>query len=526
MSAAPAEAPPVPRPARARRRPVRAGWPPRWLTPVPAADLRRGDGDTYERLINATCRVTKDSVAAPAGQLLVMRPWQRQVLRHVYARRPDGFLRHRVALVGIARKNGKSGLGAGMALGGMLLGPAGGEVYSAAADREQARIVFNVAKKMVELDPHLSRVIKVFRDVLEVPATGTTYRALSAEVFTKDGLNPSKVIFDEVHAQPTRELWDVLAEAQGARREPLQIGITTAGKRTDRTGGDSVAYRLYQYGRAIARGEIDDPTFFMAWWEPEGGAEAPHREVATWREGNPGFDDLVSRADFESVVRRTPENTFRTKRCNQWVSSAQAWLPGGVWDGLADADRYPGGPPAGTRVLVGFDGSKSGDSTALIGITVEEKPHVFVIGLWEKDPDADAWRVPRAEVKAKVREAARTWDVPEIPWDDYMWQDAREELEDDGLPIEVFPQTPQRMGMATQRFYEVALEKGFTHDGDPRLARHVGNAVPKPTSGGLDRITKPDPSSPLRIDGAVTAVFTLDRVFWWLNQDGDGFNIW
>jgi len=496
------------------------------VTPVPRADLDRGDGDLYEQLINATCRVTKDSVAAPAGQLLVMRPWQRQILRHVYARRPDGRLRHRVALIGIARKNGKSGLGAGMAIGGMLLGPAGGEVYSAAATKDQAKIVFDVAKKMVELDPDLSQVIKVYRDVLEVPSTGTIYKALSAEAFTKDGLNPSKVVFDEVHAQPTRELWDVMAEAMGARVEPIMIGITTAGVRSGRDGGDSLCYQLYKYGRSIAQGEVDDPTVFMAWWEPREGPEAPHDAVASWREGNPGFGDIVSQADFESLVRRTPENTFRTKRCNQWVSSAKAWLPGGVWERLADPTRYPGGPPDGTRVLLGFDGSKSGDSTAVIGITVEPKPHVFVVGLWEKEAGDDSWRVPRGEVKAEIRKACRRWDVPELPWDDFMWQDAKEELQDEGLPIEPFPQSPERMGKATQRFEEAALEGDFTHDGDPRLARHIGNAMPKATAGGMARIVKPSPDSPLRIDGAVTAVFTYDRVAWWANQDDDGPNIW
>lgn len=515
-------------PAPKRKRPAaRGGWPPRWLTPVPAADLRRGDGELYERLIGATCRITKDSIAGPAGQLMSVRAWQRQVLRHVYARGPSGRLRHRTALIGIGRKNGKSGLGSGMAIGGLLLGPGGGEVYSCAATRDQAGIVFESAKRMVELDPHLSQVIKVYRNVLEVPATGTTYRALSAEAFTKEGLNPHKVIFDEVHAQPTRELWDVMQLAMGARVEPIMIGITTAGVRTDRTGNDSLCYGMYQYGVQIARGEVDDPTFFMSWWEPQDGPEAPHDEPRTWREANPGYNDLVSEADFMSVVRRTPENEFRTKRCNQWVATSRTWLPGGVWDGLAAPDRYPGGPPDGTRVLLGFDGSKSGDSTALIGVTVEAKPHVFVAGMWEKDPNDPKWRVPRREVVEAIHAGARRWDVPELPWDDYMWQDAREELEDDGLPVEPYPQTAERMGHATQRFYEAAIEGGFTHDGDPRLARHVTNATPKPTARGFARIVKEAPDSPKRIDGAVTAVFTLERAVWWHdNGINDGPNIW
>ncbi|MFB9378587.1 terminase large subunit domain-containing protein [Kineococcus gynurae] len=513
-------------PPRARRAPVKP-WPPRWLTPVPRADLRRSDGPLYSQLVNATCRITKDSVAGPAGHLIRLRPWQEQLHRHLFARRPDGLLRHRVGLIGIARKNGKSGIGSGTAIGSMLLGPAGGEVYSCAGDRDQASIVFNDAKKMVEADEHLSKAIKVWSKVLEVPATGTTYRALSADAFTKEGKNPSAVIFDEVHVQPTRELWDVMAQAQGAREEPLMIGITTAGVKTDRTGRDSLCYSLYQYGVQIALREIDDPTFFMAWWEPRAGADAPHDDPRTWREANPGFDDLVSAADFESVVRRTEENEFRTKRCNQWVSSARAWLPNGRFESLADPARYPGGPPEGTRVVLAFDGSKSGDSTALLGFTVEERMHMFVVGIWEKDHRDPNWRVPRGEVKQAVRAAARRYDVPEVSWDDYMWQDAREELQDEGLPIEPYPQTPERMGRATQRFYEAAMDGTFSHDGDPRMTRHFANAVPKPTSRGFARITKESPDSPLRIDAAVTGVFGSERAEWWLNNgDPDAPNIW
>ena len=199
------------------------GWPPRWLTKVPAADVRRGDGAFYCDFIETVCRVTKDSVAAPAGSLLKLRPWQRNSISHLRARRPDGRLRHRQGLIGVARKNGKSAKAAGMALAGLVSGPNGGEVYSCAADKEQARIVFGTARRMVELDPDLTRMLKLYRDVIELPERGSVYRVLSAEAFTKEGLNPHEVYFDEVHAQPNRELWDVLALAMGARLEPLMV---------------------------------------------------------------------------------------------------------------------------------------------------------------------------------------------------------------------------------------------------------------------------------------------------------------
>src|SRR5688500_9592447 len=167
-----------------------AGWPPRWLTKIPPADQRRGDGDRYAEFIEAVCRITKDSFAGHSGELIEVRGWQRQAMRSLLARRPDGRRRHRQALIGMPRKNGKSALGAGLALGGLLLENDGAEVYSCAGDREQARIVFGMARRMVELDAELSELCKLYRDAIEVPSTGSIYRVLSAEAYTKEGLSP------------------------------------------------------------------------------------------------------------------------------------------------------------------------------------------------------------------------------------------------------------------------------------------------------------------------------------------------
>jgi phage terminase large subunit-like protein len=184
-----------------------AGWPPRWLTQVPIEDIERGDGDLYAEFAEAVCRVTKDSVASPAGKLLQLRPWQKELLRHTLARREDGRFRHRTALIGMSRKNGKSALAASMGLAGLTMGGNGSEIYSCAADRDQARIVFGTAKRMIELDEELSSMFTLYRDAIEFKDKGSVYRVLSAEAYSKEGLNPSPlVIFDEVHAQPSWEL--------------------------------------------------------------------------------------------------------------------------------------------------------------------------------------------------------------------------------------------------------------------------------------------------------------------------------
>lgn len=492
------------------------GWPPRWLTPVPAADVARGDGAHAADFIEAMCRVTKDSVAGGAGTPIRLRPWQRQLLGHLLARRTDGRYRHRQALVGVARKNGKSALGAGLALYQLLMGPEGGEVYSCAGEKEQAKIVFGTARRMVEMEPELAEVCRCYRDVIEVPATGSIYRALSAEAFTKEGLNPHAVLFDEVHVQPNRELWDVMALASGARVEPIMVGITTAGVRTDSTGGDSLCYTLYQLGKRVASGELDDPSFFMAWWEPAD-PKADHRDEATQREANPGFGDLVSAEDFRSAVLKTPEAEYRTKRCNQWVSTATTWLPAGAWDGCTDAR----GVPDMAEVVLGFDGSFSNDSTALVVVELGDVPHVDVVECWERPAEAGpGWRVPIADVEDAIRAACRRWQVREIVCDPFRWARTYQVLEDEGLPIVEFPQSPQRMIPATQRFYEAVLNSGLTHSGDPRLARHIDNCTIRTDRRG-SRLDKDSKNSPRKIDLAVASVMAVDRACAPRDEEGD-----
>jgi phage terminase large subunit-like protein len=481
---------------------------PLYLTPVPPAEYAGGDGADFDEFTQFL-RVTKDSVGGSAGSLIVMRDWQTKMIGRLLARRPDGLLRHRQALIGVPRKNGKSAVGAGIALFGLAFGPAGGEVYSCAADKEQARIVFGVAKKMIELEPQFAGMFKVYRDAIELPATGSVYRVLSAEAFTKEGLNPHLVIFDEVHAQPNRELWDVMALATGARREPLIAGITTAGVKSDSSGGDSLCYAMYQYGVRVISGEIDDPSFYFEWWGAAEGSD--HTDPAVWANANPGYDDIVSADDFKAAVLRTPEAEFRTKRLNQWVNTATAWLPAGAWDECADEEREI---PAGTEVVLGFDGSFNNDSTALVVVSVPEGdsvPHIDVVELWERPQTAgNDWTVPILDVEAAIRAACRRWQVREIACDPFRWARTYQVLDDEGLPVVEFPQSPQRMVPATASFYEAVLNKLITHSGDPRLARHVSNCVVKTDSRG-SRLAKDGKASPRKIDLAVSAVMALAR---------------
>ena len=204
-----------------------SSWPPKWLTPVPEQAILDGEGQLVIDFAEAFGLITKDSVAGQSGEPLVLRDWQKELILNVFARE-NGGLRHQTALVGMPRKNGKSAIGSGIALWSLFMGEAGGEIYSCAADRDQARIVFGDAKKMIEAEPELLAQSKLYRDAIEIPSTGSVYRVLSSEAYTKEGLSPTLVIMDELHALPNRELFDVMQLGMGARREPLLLAITTA----------------------------------------------------------------------------------------------------------------------------------------------------------------------------------------------------------------------------------------------------------------------------------------------------------
>jgi len=485
------------------------GWPPRWLTPVPIEDQMRGDGELYANFTEAVCRVTKDSVASPVGKLRELRGWQKELLKHALARREDGRFRHRTALVGMSRKNGKSALAASMGLAGLTLGGNGSEIYSCAADRDQARIVFGTAKRMIELDEELSSMFTLYRDAIEFKDKGSVYRVLSAEAYSKEGLNPSPlVIFDEVHAQPSWELWNVLSLAGGARADSLLLGITTAGVKTQSNGQDSLCYSLYQYGQKIVKGETKDPSFFFSWWEPTQ-PEADHRDESLWLEANPGFNDIVDKEEMQSAVLRTPEAEFRTKRLNCFVNTSVAWLPTGAWEALKDTDRFP---EPGEEVILAFDGAFSNDSTALVmWLLGGEKPHLMVVGLWERPDDAEqGWHIPVAEVEETIVSTFRDerFNVREIVFDPARWQRTFMVLDEEGLPVVSYPNSAQNMVPATQKFYEAVVNQSFTHDGDERLARHIANCVTKQSSRGV-MVAKA--SSRRKVDAAVASIFGYDR---------------
>ena len=490
-------------------------WPPAHLTPVSADAIARGDGEFAALFAEAFGSIGKDGIAGRAGEALRMRPWQVELLKHLYARDENGGLVHQRALLGLPRKNGKSALSsAAIGLYSLLAeGINGGEVIAVAAEKEQARIVFGEAKRMIESQPELAEMCVIYKDSIFVPATNSVFKVVSAEAYSKEGLNPSRVIMDELHAHKTRDLWDVFSLAMGNRGKIAQlVAITTAGVKSDSTGQDSICYSLYQHGKRVASNEVADPSFFMAWWEAD--PDGNYKDPVQWRKANPGFDDIVGYEDFESASATTPEAEFRTKRLNQWVTSKQAWLPSGVWADLTDevellpTDEY----------FLGFDGSWNNDSTALVAVIAPRfEGDVFrvkFVNAWEKNfaVDNDSWVVDKVEVKNFVMAFFDAHpNMKEMPCDPTYWESEMWEWQDYGIPVVEYKNTIQRTVPATSKLYEGIMNKKIRHDGNQAVARHMENCILKldPKLGA--RLTKDYKNPKLKIDLAIALMMAYDR---------------
>lgn len=459
-------------------------------------DYRRVEAFALEFL-----RVPKGTGALQPFRL---RPWQRRIVKAMY---PPTGRRPRQGLVSMPRGNGKSGLAAVLAVYALMAdGEQGAQVAVVASDERQARIVWNTARRMIELDDRLAEQVQVFQDRIYVPATDSTLQPFPAEPAALQGWDPTLVIVDELHVV-SEPVWDAMALASGKRAASLTLAISTPSDRLD-----SVMWRLVEYGRA----NPDDRSFRLVEYAAPDGCALDDQEA--WKAANPALGDFLHADAVAATLKTTAEAAFRRYRLGQWVGSSDSWLPWGAFEQCEHEDGLTL-PEDGTRVVLAFDGSASGDSTALIGCTVpasdDDRPHVFRVAMWEAPEDDPRWRVPRHEVTGMIDAAIDRWDVVELAADPWGWRSELEEwsARHGGTIVEWNTAHAGRMAPATDRFYAAVMEQTMTHDGDEVLALHMSNARAKRTPMG-DLVTKDKRGSTRKIDGAVAAIVAHDRAIW------------
>jgi phage terminase large subunit-like protein len=486
--------------------------------------VTESQADRAVRLINQLPHTKGPS----AGQPFDLRPWQEQILRRLFKTKRNGLRQYRTCLLMLPRKNGKSELCAALAIYFLLFdGEHGGEIYSAAADREQAALVYNVAAAMIRAEPELAALVEIVDSQKRIVhrKSGSFYRAISAESYSKHGFNASVVIYDELHAAPDRSLWDVLATSQGARAQPLMIAITTAG--FDRT---SILWELYSHAKRVAVQPKLDPTFLPILYEAA--PDADWSDEAVWAACNPALGDFRSLDDMRIMYDRAKqipaqENTFRRLYLNQWTLAHTAYFQRDQWDACqtaTDADL------AGAVCYGGLDLGQSDDFTAWIRVWVLADGRLGVrcrfwlpesaLHKWPERPYL-AWRqaglldVTDGDttdldlVESVVRADCQASNVREVAYDKRFAQQLALHLQGAGITM---VDTPQGFHLteAIRKVAEWVTTGKLCHQGHAILGWMADNTVVTTGRAGEVRLDKQQAKE--KIDGIAALVMAAARV--------------
>ena len=483
-----------------------------------------------------------------AGTPFWLLPWQEQLIRDIFGIvKADGNRQFRTAFVEICKKVGKSELAAAVAL--YLLyadNEPSAEVYGAAADRQQASIVFDVAKQMVEMSPALmkrSKLMGATKRIVNYSNAGY-YQVLSAEVGGKHGFSVSGLVFDEIHTQPNRQLYDVLTKGSSdARQNPLHFIITTAGN--DR---HSIAYELHTKAVDILEGRRVDPTFYPVVYGLKD--DEDWEDEANWYKVNPSLGytvDIERLRDAYGEAKQNPadEVTFKWLRCNMWVSSTVAWIPDAIYmrgNEPIDVDAL-----AGRDCYAGLDLSSSGDITALVLIFPprnEDEKYVLLPYFWIPEETIprrvkansvpyDIWEkqgyIMSTEgnvihydfIEKFIMDLSEKYHILEIAVDRWNATQMIQNLEGEGFTIVPFGQGFSSMSAPTKEFYRLLMEGRIIHGGNPVLRWMAGNVVIDTDPAGNIKVTKA--KSKEKIDGIVAAIMALDRC---IRQEGQSGSVY
>jgi phage terminase large subunit-like protein len=492
-----------------------------------------------------------------AGRPFVLEDWEEHdIVRPLFGwKRADGTRRYRRAFVWIARKNGKTELAAGISLL-ILMGDAelGGQVFSIASEKEQASIVFKKASNMAVRSPTLASRLECLKESIYSPALNASFRPLSGKPKGKHGLNMSGLVGDELHEWPDGDLYQFVHDSAGARRQPLEFMISTAGQK------GSHGEEIFKECQAIVNGELDDPETMVVIYAP--GLDDDWTLESTWRKANPNYGKTVKVepfvADFNRA-RQLPrlENDFKRYRLNIWTDQAVRWLPIDAayddgrrygWDHCIGPIDWKGLEAAlkGKTCFGGLDLSSTSDLSALAwwfpiqdGLPIPAalarffkpaellKAHARRDRLpyerWHKENalivtdgdvidyavireqiyrDADAFKI------AHIGNRERKPDEGGLAIDRWNATETAVKLRDEGLPVVLFKQDYGSMNAPSKELERLCLCNGFHHGGHPILREHAkAVAVKMSADGAFIRPVKQNPTG--RIDGIPALVNAL-----------------
>ena len=504
-------------------------WPEKGYTFDLAAGLR------VIEFVESCCRHYKGEWA---GSPMLLENWQKVILLEAFGwMREDGLRVHRTMWLELGRKNGKSALAA--ALGVYLLvadGEQGAEVYSSATKRDQARIVFQFAKEIVNQNPDLARHIKVQRTNMSVLRTRSKFEPLSAEGDTLDGLSPHGNIIDELHSHRDRSVYDKLITAQASRRQPMTVCITTAGIYDP----ERIGWQLHDHATALLNGTVEDDSWFV--WISAADRDDDPYALETWQKANPNlgvsiYPDFIEQRASEALSQPSSLNAFTRLHLNQWTQQIERWLDMAHWDACAHEVNLD--ELEGRECYMGLDLSSKLDLTALAlvfpptdddlwrlwvncyipreSMVERERVDRIPYSTWERD----GWIKPTEGdvidytwIEKDILDLSERFNVQELGYDPWSAQQTALRVRDDiGIPVVPIRQGFMSLSEPTKEFERLVVSGKLAHGGNSCLTWQANNVTVRHDPAGN---IKPDKGQKThKIDGIAAAIIALARASLW-----------
>ena len=476
------------------------------------------------------------------GKPFILEDWQKEIVGNIFGwkNKETDLRKYRTVFIEVPRKNGKTTLCAAIGIY-MLFADRerGAEIYAAAGDRNQAGIVFEIAKGMIANNVELSSRGKVFRNSITNESKGNFFQAISSDSKTKHGFNANCIIFDELHTQPNRDLWDTLTTSTGARREPLTIAITTAGY--DR---QSICYELYNYAKRVLDKTISDESFYPVIYEAE--AEDDITLESTWKKANPNYgislrEDYMERESKRAIELPSYQNTFKRLMLNIWTQSQTKWIGHDEW--MECHQEFDYSTLEGKECWGGLDLASTRDLSAFVLVFNVNgkfivKPYIFIPKENAKKR-SDRDKVNYVEwlrdghvfgtegdvqdyhfIRAKINELSKKYRIQSICYDRWNASQIVIDLQNDGANLDPFGQGFVSMSMPTKALEVEIIAKNIIHDNNPCLNWCLSNiTIQEDPAGNI----KPNKSKSVdRIDPIVALIMALGGYY----SEDDGTSVY
>jgi phage terminase large subunit-like protein len=471
------------------------------------------------------------------GKPFKLLPWQiEKVIKPLFGTIKDnGYRQYRTVYVEVPKKNGKSPLAAGIALRLLFADDEPGpHIYGAAGDREQASIVFDIAAKMVRKNPKLynrCRVLDTTKRIIH-NTNGGFYKVLSAESYTKHGVNAHGIVFDEIHAQPDRRLWDTLTEGSGAARtQPVIFAITQAGFRNE-----SIGWTIHNKALQVRDGIIEDPAFLPVIYGAEETDDWTSEE--TWKKTNPSYGIILDPDDFRHDFNATQgdpvaEANFKRKRLNMWgYSDVESYYSMDAWDKCGQPFNCE--ILKGRKCFGGLDLASTIDIAALVLAFPFDNWIDLLCRFWvpektvrkqtkTEETNYDLWVrqgylqttpgnvIDYDYIEKDIQKLGTEYQIQEIGFDPWGALQIAPHLENMGFTVMSTRQGFITMSPPMKESLRLMQGGRLRHGGNPVLRWMAKNTV-----ASLDPAENVKPNkqkSTGRIDGIVAMIMALDRLY-------------